>query len=137
MIDAILNLLFPVACILCNAPVLERRWGAACPTCWAKLEPLKPPYCPQCGMPAQAIEGLCGACRLGEHAFDYARSAFVFNDPLREIIHHLKYSDRVSLARPLGECLRECVRQTGFKADIVVPVPLHRSRERQRGFNQA
>ena len=88
-------------------------------------------------MPFDAIEGPCGACRIGEHAFDYARAVFLFNDPLREIIHHLKYSDRVSLARPLAECLRECVQREDFKADIVIPVPLHSSRERQRGFNQA
>jgi ComF family protein len=88
-------------------------------------------------MPAVAIEDLCGPCRLGEHAFDYARSVFLFNDPMRELIHHLKYSDRVSLARPLGRRLRECVDREGFQAEIVIPVPLHRSRERQRGFNQA
>jgi ComF family protein len=73
----------------------------------------------------------------GEHAFDFARSAFLFNQPLREIIHHLKYSDRVSLARPLGDRLRECLDREPFTGDLVIPVPLHRSRERQRGFNQA
>jgi ComF family protein len=137
MIDAILNLLFPVSCILCGAPVLERRLGPVCPACWSTLEPLRPPWCLQCGMPADAIEGLCRACRLSDHSFDFARSVFLFNDPLREIIHHLKYSDRVSLAPPLGERLRECVNREGFQAQTVIPTPLHRSRERQRGFNQA
>src|SRR5262249_6534274 len=137
MIDAILNLLFPVSCVLCGSQVVERRRGPACPACWAKLEPLMPPVCPQCGVPAIAIEGLCGACRLGEHAFDYARSALLFNDAFREIIHHFKYSDRVSLAKPLGELLRKCVDRQAFEAQIVIPVPLHPSRERQRGFNQA
>src|SRR5262249_27250700 len=137
MIDAILNLLFPVACVLCGSQVLERRWAAVCPACWLKLERLQPPYCPQCGMPADAIEGPCGACRLGEYAFDFARSVLLFNDPLREIIHHLKYGDRVSLAGPLGRMLWDCVQREPFQAEVVIPVPLHRSRERQRGFNQA
>jgi ComF family protein len=137
MIDAILNLFFPVSCVCCGIPVLERRWGAACPACWSMLEPLNPPYCPLCGVPAVAIEGPCGACRLGEHFFDFARSALLFNDPLREIIHHLKYSDRVSLARPLGAWLRQCLEREGFQAQVAIPVPLHRSRERKRGFNQA
>jgi ComF family protein len=56
---------------------------------------------------------------------------------LREIIHHLKYADRVSLAGPLGDILRECLQKESFQGDVVVPVPLHRSRERIRGFNQA
>jgi len=137
MIDAILNLLFPLACILCNAPVRERRWGPVCPPCWSRMKPLEPPYCPQCGMPAPSIEGLCGQCRLQEHAFDFARSALVFNDPLREVIHHLKYSDRVSLAYPLGTLLCECLEREPFQSHVVMPVPLHRKRERQRGFNQA
>ena len=105
LLDFILNLLFPVTCCVCPAQVQERRWGGACPDCWSSLIPLEPPFCPQCGDPAPAIEGLCGACRKGEHAFDFARSPLLFTRTLREIIHHLKYSDRVSLANPLGGIL--------------------------------
>jgi ComF family protein len=88
-------------------------------------------------MPAPHIEGLCGSCRLREHAYDFARSALIFNDPFREVIHHLKYSDRVSLARPLGRLLCECLEREAFQGHVVMPVPLHRKRERRRGFNQA
>ena len=137
MLDAILNLLFPQMCVLCGVQVFERRFSAACPECWSKLEPIPPPFCVQCGMPAPAIETLCGACRRGDHAFDFARSLFLFNDPMRGIIHHLKYSARVSLARPLGAPLRTCLAGGGFEARVAIPVPLHRARTRERGFNQA
>jgi competence protein ComFC len=73
----------------------------------------------------------------GEHCFDFARSALVFTRTLRELIHHLKYTDRVSLAKPLGDILKECLDREAFTGDVVVPVPLHRSRERVRGYNQA
>jgi len=76
-------------------------------------------------------------CRGGEHAFDLARSALLFTHTLREMIHHLKYADRVSLANPLGDILNECRRREPFTGRLVIPVPLHRSRERKRGFNQA
>jgi ComF family protein len=137
LLDSILNLLFPVTCVVCRAQVLERRWGAACPECWSLLEPLAPPFCPQCGEPAPAIEGLCGRCRKGEYVFDFARSAFFFTDTLREIIHHLKYAERVSLAKFLGDILKACLEREPFSGGIVIPVPLHRARERERGFNQA
>ena len=88
-------------------------------------------------MPGVAIAGECGRCRSGEHIFDFARSAVFFNDSAREIIHHLKYADRVSLARPIGRMLREIVQREGFEGTCLIPVPLHRSRERERGFNQA
>jgi ComF family protein len=137
MLDAILNLLFPIACILCDVQVLERCWGPVCFACWGKMTPLQRPFCEQCGMPAPAIEGLCSSCRLHECAFDFARSALIFNDPAREVIHHLKYSDRVSLAKPLGKLLQNCLEQEGFQGEVIAPVPLHRRRERERGFNQA
>jgi ComF family protein len=101
------------------------------------LIPIEPPFCSQCGEPAPAIAGLCGVCRKGEHAFDFARSALLFTTTLREIIHHLKYSDRVSLAGPLGDILKRCLERENFTGDCVIPIPLHRSRERRRGYNQA
>jgi ComF family protein len=76
-------------------------------------------------------------CIKGEHIFDFARSALLFTHTLREIIHHLKYSDRVSLAKPLGNILKECLHREAFRGGLVIPVPLHPSRERERGFNQA
>jgi ComF family protein len=137
VIDAILNLLFPQSCVLCNARILTYRSAAACPQCWSGLEPVPRPFCPQCGMPAPVIEGLCGACRRGDFAFDFARSLFLFTDTMRGILHQLKYSGRVSLARPLGRYLREHLIEEEFTAKLAVPVPLHRKRERERGFNQA
>jgi len=137
LLDYILNLLLPVHCVHCHAPVQERRWGGACPECWSSLIRIEPPFCTKCGEPAPAIEGLCGLCIKGEHAFDFARSALLFTRTLRDIIHHLKYSDRVSLAKPLGDILKECLEREAFTGDLIIPVPLHRSRERQRGFNQA
>jgi ComF family protein len=56
---------------------------------------------------------------------------------LREILHHLKYSDRVSMAKPLGDLLKQCLESQPFTGSLIIPVPLHPSRERERGFNQA
>jgi ComF family protein len=137
LLDHILNFLFPITCVHCHAQVQERRWGGACPECWSSLTPLEPPFCIKCGEPAPAIEGRCGLCIKGEHIFDFARSALLFTRTLREIIHHLKYSDRVSLAKPLGHILKQCLQREAFTGELIIPVPLHRSRERQRGFNQA
>jgi ComF family protein len=116
---------------------MERRWAAACPACWSGLVRLDPPFCTKCGEPAPAIEGLCGPCRKGENVFDFARSGLLFTHALREIVHALKYQDRVSLARPLGTLLKECMDREPFTGKVVVPVPLYRARERERGFNQA
>ena len=120
MINSLLNLVFPASCVLCGGAVTQRR-----------------PYCERCGFPAPSIEGWCGQCLAGETRYDFGRSALVFTEELRRVIHHFKYNDRVSLARPLGRALRSCLNAGGFSPDLVVPVPLHLKRERQRGYNQA
>jgi ComF family protein len=137
LIDFILNLLFPATCVVCHKPVLERKYTAACPACWTSLVRLEPPFCTKCGEPAPAIEGLCGRCRKDEYAFDFARSALLFTHTLREILHHFKYADRVSLAKPLGNLLKGCLEREPFTGKLVIPVPLYSGRERARGFNQA
>ena len=137
VIDAILNLVFPADCVLCGSRVTQWRSGALCPKCEGSFRRQEPPFCLRCGLPEENVDPLCGACLLGETCFDFARSALVFDEPVRSAIHHFKYNDRVSLARPLGRCLSDCLREAPFTAGVVVPVPLHRKRERQRGYNQA
>lgn len=82
--------------------------------------------------------GLCGACRVHPPAFDWARSAAIYSGAMREAIHAFKFNGRAPLARPLGALMLEgCA--AGLPADVtaVVPVPLARGRERERGYNQA
>jgi ComF family protein len=71
--------------------------------------------------------------------FDFARAAGPFREPLKEIIHQLKYRSHPSLARPLARRLAELYQLhfAHIRAELVIAVPLHRSRERERGFNQA
>jgi len=82
---------------------------------------------------------LCGACIDRPPRFTAARAAALFEGPVRELVHRLKYKGRVQLRRPLGLL---AVRQLApfaadSSADLIIPVPLHVKRLRQRGFNQA
>ena len=93
-------------------------------------------------MPFGTIGGsdhLCGACSISSPRFDAARAATRFEGPVREMIHRFKYDRRVQLARPLGLIAAGTLAPwiTLTSADLVVPVPLHVRRLRQRGFNQA
>jgi ComF family protein len=137
LLDALLNLLFPAGCVLCDKPVLEWNSGALCPDCVAKLRRPESPVCVRCGSWGPVGNTSCAACLTGETRFDLARHALVFDEPVRMAVHHFKYNGRVSLARPLGRCLRACLREHPFSARIAVPVPLDRRRERRRGYNQA
>jgi ComF family protein len=81
---------------------------------------------------------MCGLCRRGVFGFERARSFGAYDGALREILQQYKYHGLRPLAQPLGERLSQALdRLQDGPFDLVLPVPLHRRRERQRGFNQA
>jgi ComF family protein len=82
---------------------------------------------------------LCGGCRLDPPEFSYARAATRYEDVVREALHAFKFRGRRGLAAPLGDLLVDALSE-GLPAgvpDLILPVPLHPRRERERGFNQA
>ncbi len=102
--------------------------------------------CLRCGVPFPRLAGtgsgdghVCGACRRRRPRFAYARAATVYTEVVREAIHAFKFGGRRALAAPLGDLLAETARRdlAGMRVDLLVPVPLHPRRERERGFNQA
>jgi ComF family protein len=124
-------------CAVCNALLDEPLSGCVCGTCWGSIRPITPPICDRCGDPLARSDGPCANCTGGPSAVGRARAIGEYEGTLREIIHALKYSGRLSLARPLAERMRRRGSELLENADCVVPVPLHWRREHQRGFNQA
>ncbi len=114
------------------------RRDPLCGACWEGLERIRPPWCRCCGIPI-GIEGLCGVCRRRRPRFAYARAAARYGGLVREAIHAFKFGGRRGLAEPLGELVAGIGLSAlpGAAPDLLVPVPLHRRRERERGYNQA
>jgi ComF family protein len=146
---AALDLVFPALCPVCHACLGAGRRDPLCGTCWSAFTRLGEPWCDTCGAapalpPAFADPsriargGSCAACEAAPPSYDYARSAAVYEGQLREALHALKFSGRRALAAPLGELAAEqCLASLPAGIDALVPVPLARERERERGFNQA
>ncbi len=128
---ATLDLLFPPRCVGCRT-----RGAWLCRTCREQVQPVLPPICERCG---QGIESgdLCRACRRRPLAIDGLRAAAYLEGPLRQAVHRFKYEGLRELVPMLGEILHEGYLQVTITCDVVVPVPLHQARQRQRGFNQA
>lgn len=139
---AFLDILFPPLCHACRTFVPGREDIHLCEGCRGKIHVVGSPLCPVCGIPF-ATEGggdhPCGSCVTTRRPFTAARAAFRFDGPVQELIHRFKYGKKVLLARPLGLLtagrLASFIKAEG--ADIIVPVPLHGRRLRERGFNQA
>ena len=136
----LLNALLPRICAHCGLDLHYLEEVPLCPACAAGLEPLPGLHCEACGLPLRDGGGSCRDCRGGApRSLALARSAFVFNPQLRSLVHSFKYKAREDLAGFLGGKMAAAL--PGFPElgpyKFTAAVPLHRSRRRDRGFNQA
>jgi competence protein ComFC len=140
-LEAIASLLYPPACTICATSVEPGEY--LCAQCNDKATPIVPPFCEICSEPfAGAITGsfTCANCAHREIFFDTAVAVYRSRGIVRRVILDFKYGHQIHLrhviARWLGQALDD-VRLRGRRFDVIVPVPLHPARERERGFNQA
>ena len=145
-LESLLAVVFPSPCVLCGQELTGKLLGGACRECLSTLEPYAGSLCARCGLPLAAriaLPGyLCADCRRGEPHFDAARSYGIYAGTLRAAVLKLKFHRRERLGLELGELLIEPWRALEPAAAIdgtvlIVPVPLHTQRERERGYNQA
>lgn len=138
---AVADFFFPPLCLLCREFLTAPQETYFCAACSAAFPLIRGPLCPRCGIPFVSQEGadhLCGRCMENAPAFDAARATGVYAGPLRQAIHLLKYTSRPLLAAPLGMLLAQQGRGLlDQEHDLIMPVPLHKRRVRQRGFNQS
>lgn len=126
--------LLPPTCLLCGdrgQPGLD-----LCAGCHGDL-PVPDAACERCGrrLPRNAV---CGACQRRPPPFDAVLSGFEYAMPVDWLVHRFKFGGRLECGRVLSECLaRELVARGAGRPDALVPVPLHRRRLRERGFDQA
>ncbi len=101
-----------------------------------RIPRVKPPFCVRCGGTADIGE-LCVRCHTSPLQIKSIRSAVYFEGVLREAIHCFKYRGRTVLAEPLGDLMATYWTRHTMPIDVLVPVPLHAARLRERGYNQA
>jgi ComF family protein len=132
------DLVLPPTCLSCRKPAGVA--GGLCPACWQGIGFIGRPYCEKLGTPfvSEMGEGALSPSAIANPpAYDRARAAARFSDVARDLVHLLKYGDRLDLAKPLGEWMARAGRELLADADAVVPVPLHWSRLFQRRYNQS
>ncbi|MBN1366819.1 MAG: ComF family protein [Dehalococcoidales bacterium] len=126
-----LDFIFPRYCVGCG-----REGEFLCFTCLRTANRVMPPISPKCGRP-QPSGVLCSDCINWSSGIDGIRSPFRFEGVIREAIHQLKYRNLRALSPTLAEFLYEHLINYPLPADVIVPVPLHPKRLRERGYNQS
>lgn len=131
------NTLLPPTCILCGNPGFNTL--DICSFCFSRL-PRNLHCCYRCGetFPVpNAAPTLCGRCIRETPAFDETYAPFIYQDEIQYLITGLKFGAQFKNARLLGSLLAEHLQKTAEIPNLIVPVPLHPDRYRERGFNQA
>ncbi|MGQ9800420.1 MAG: ComF family protein [Candidatus Saccharicenans sp.] len=134
--------IFPSFCRLCGRALEDHEEKVVCSRCLQQVEIHRGPVCPVCGRFYQqeaAAGQVCGQCLEGAPLWSRHRSLGPYTGRLKELILLFKYKGCEILSRPLGRMVHENLAGDGIFSglDCILPVPLHRKRERMRGFNQA
>lgn len=133
------ELVFPSSCLGCGRRLPWRRLPLFCTDCLSSIKALASPRCPCCGAPFPGgADHLCGACLRGTFAFDLARAALIYQPPVTVLISALKFQGQLTGLASLAALARTSTALRELSVpELILPVPLHLSRLRKRGFNQA
>src|SRR5437773_5993070 len=141
LLQSAVSLLYPLGCTICGKSI--RAGEYLCDQCETKAVRIAAPFCQKCSEPFEGSitnEFTCANCAHRTIHFDAAVSAYRGRGVVREIIHEFKYGRQLHLRHLVARWLHAALddeRLRGRRFDIIVPVPLHSARQRERGFNQA
>ncbi|MCI6552199.1 MAG: ComF family protein [Lachnospiraceae bacterium] len=135
--EFLLELLFPGRCPVCDG-ILRFRKEYICPSCQDTIKYIREPVCMRCGKPLGKEEEYCRDCAHKRHYYRQGAAVFEYSS-IASSIHRFKYGGRQEYARFFGKtmALRLGRQLEMWKAQALVPVPVHASRKRRRGYNQA
>lgn len=137
--SAAIGLVYPPTCVACGGATGQPH--ALCATCWRGLRLIERPYCERLGTPFALDLGIGSLLSPGAIAeppvFGRARAVAIYDGTARDLVHRLKYGDRLDLARLMGRMMASTGREVLDEAELIVPVPLHGLRLWRRRFNQS
>ncbi|MEM8863685.1 MAG: double zinc ribbon domain-containing protein, partial [Chloroflexota bacterium] len=124
----VIDFIFPPSCAGCGT-----TGSLACTDCQQKMIPLHEPLCDTCGQPTMD-QSTCQRCTKVPPTIDKIRSAVLYTEPVTKFMHHFKYYDQFALANPLAEMMLSTLSELSAEPpDLLIPIPLHTQRERERG----
>lgn len=139
-----LEIIYPPRCHICRAFLADRNAGNNhfCDDCLNSFIRITSPLCPVCGTPfVSRVEEdhLCEECLRKLPFYDILASPYLYEGGITDTIHQIKYSGKTYLAQSLGDLLAASAREKfgDTKGSLIMPVPLHPKRLRERGFNQS
>lgn len=137
--DYVLNLIYPRRCPLCDSVLAVGKMDA-CYKCADKVVVVKEPSCMRCGKPLESEEDeFCGDCETHSRSFISGKAAFLYDSRMKESMSRFKYHGRKEYASYYAKVMYQQyeVWMRSIGPEVLIPVPIHQSKLRERGYNQA
>lgn len=137
--NTVLDMIFPRRCVVCDCALGMSEQGV-CKKCSCLVHKIKPPYCMKCGKQIKNDEDIyCNDCREVHHYFDEGRSLFLYDDAMKRSMYRFKYNGRYEYADYYAGQLSLAFSDylMRLKPDVLIPIPIHKTRLKKRGYNQS
>ena len=144
-VNGLWDLIYPHNCLFCKKHLKTRSVSQVlCPQCQSGIEVNKPPFCIKCSRHLEDVTdkplSLCRECRRAHYHFDRAWAITFYNETMQQLIHLFKYGNKTWLRKHFAGLMTSFLRNYSVdmnRFDLIVPIPLHGTRLRERGYNQA
>jgi ComF family protein len=145
LIKGLVDIVYLRTCLVCKTRLkgISSIDNLVCGQCWNKIKKNPPPFCHSCGRHLDgknSVKNICLKCVRKKIHFDRAFSPCLYDGVIKELIHEFKYNGKDYLGRTLSRLMIEFIKEYALPMDcldLIVPVPLHKTRFREREFNQA
>jgi ComF family protein len=144
IINGLIDIIYPKICLSCKNRIKAKTSNNhICEDCWVNIKRNLPPFCYSCGRHLEGkniYKNICCNCLKTKLYFDRAFSPCIYVGVIKELIYQFKYKGKDYLGLPLSILLNDFIREYNLPIDyidFIVPVPLYKSRLREREFNQA
>lgn len=142
LFQGVMDLLYPPVCPVCGGVLgkMKQDSPAVCPECRKRLPYIGKVHCMKCGKElADEQEEYCGDCQRLKHCFDQSAAAFSYSEDIKQSVYRFKYQNKRTYADWYAQAVEQvCGGQImRWAPQVIIPVPLHRSRQKKRGYNQA
>ena len=139
ILKKILNIVYPerLTCVFCGNEIFDENKKSTCVDCQKSLPLISGKICNKCGQPLKNMSNYCEMCIGGKHIYTKSRSAFVYEGKVSGAILNFKFHNAKYYCKPFAHYLAQLYQDYKYDCDVVIPVPIHSSRLKERGYNQS
>ena len=144
LIGGLVDIVYPKTCLACKGKIKASSVNElVCAQCWGSIKRNLPPFCHSCGRQLEKknfSKNICPVCQKTQLHFDRAYAPCVYTGAIKELIHEFKYKNKDYLGPVLSRPMVDFIREYNLPMDLIdfiIPMPLHKTKMREREFNQA